>query len=59
MAGDRPSRRRILLSDKLVNKNDLDSPDLLAMDAKVVEKGIGLIPAEFEDFWFDKRSKAA
>ena len=45
----------VLLSDKLVGKRGLDFPDLFATDPKAVEKGIGLVPEEFEDFGFEKR----
>ncbi|MBN1672834.1 MAG: hypothetical protein JXR37_17450 [Kiritimatiellae bacterium] len=44
----------VLLSDKLVRKHDLDFPDVFATDPRAVEKGIGLVPAEFEDFGFAK-----
>jgi hypothetical protein len=55
MTRDRGRDYPVLLSDKLVGKADLDFPDLFATDPKTVEKGIGLVPADFEDFGFDKR----
>ena len=45
----------VILSDKLVGKPDLDFPDLFATDPKAVEKGVGLVPEDFEDFGFEKR----
>jgi len=44
-----------LLSDILHGKADLDFPDLFATGPKAVEKGIGLVPSDFQDFEFDKR----
>ena len=55
MTWDRGEDYPVLLSDKLVGKPDLDFPDLFATAPEVVKKGIGLAPADFEDFGFDKR----
>ena len=52
---DRGEDYLLLLSDKLHGKADLDFPDLFATAPEVVRKGIGLVPADFEDFGFDKR----
>ena len=55
MTRDRGENYAVLLSDKLVAKPALDFPDLFATDPKAIEKGIGLVPADFEDFGFGKR----
>ena len=44
-----------MMFDKLLGKEDLDFPDAFATEPKVVEKKIGLIPEDFEDFWFNKK----
>ena len=55
MTRDRGENYPVLLSDKRVGKPDLDFPDLFATAPEVVKKGVGLVPADFEDFRFDKR----
>jgi len=52
---DRGREYTVLLSDKLVRKPDLDFPDLFVTDPKAVEKEVGLVPEDFEDFGFEKR----
>jgi len=42
--------------DKLLGKPGLDFPDAFATDPRVTEKNIGLVPEDFEDFWFNKRN---
>ena len=41
--------------DKLFGKEDLDFPDTFVTDPKAKEKGIGPVPEDFEDFWFNKK----
>ena len=55
MTRDRGEDYPVILSDKVVEKPDLDFPDLFATAPEVVKKGIGLVPADFEDFGFDKK----
>ena len=40
--------------EALLGRRDLDFPDTFATDPKAVEKGIGLQPEAFKDFWFNK-----
>ena len=37
-------------------EKQLDFPDAFATDPKITQKGIGLVPEDFEDFWFNKRN---
>lgn len=41
--------------DKLLGKEGLDFPDTFITDPKAKEKGIGPVPGDFKDFWFNKR----
>ena len=41
--------------DKLLGKERLDFADTFVTDPKAKEKGIGPVPEDFEDFWFNKR----
>jgi hypothetical protein len=43
-----------MMFDKLLSKENLDFPDTFATDPKAVEKGIGPVPDDFKDFWFNK-----
>jgi hypothetical protein len=45
-----PSR----MFDKLLGKEGLDFPDTFVTDPKAKEKGIGPVPEDFADFWFNK-----
>jgi hypothetical protein len=46
------------MADHIMGKKNLDFPDLFATDPKVVEKGIGLQPAAFQDFHFANTNTA-
>ncbi len=41
--------------DKLLGKEGLDFPDTFVTDPKAKEKGIGPVPEDFRDFWFNKK----
>jgi len=41
--------------DKLFGKEGLDFPDTFVTDPKAKEKGIGPVPGDFRDFWFNKK----
>ena len=41
--------------DKLLGKEGLDFPDTFVTDLKAKEKGIGPVPGDFRDFWFNKK----
>ena len=43
-----------MMFDKLLGKKDLDFPDAFVTAPKVVKKKIGLLPEDFEDFWFNR-----
>jgi len=45
----------MISSDQLLGKPGLDFPDLFATNPELVRKNIGLIPADFKDFHFNKK----
>ncbi len=45
----------VFLVDSLLNKKDLDFPDLFATNPEVVKRGIGLQPEAFKEFHFNTK----
>ena len=49
----------LIHSDLLLGKKGLDFPDLFATNPELVQRGIGLVPGDFQDFHFNRKSTPA